>query len=190
MKRMSTKTLALSAILTALVIILQFLGAFIKLGPFSVSAVLVPIVIGAATCGVGIGAWLGFVFGIIVLLSGDASAFLAVNVPGTIITVLAKGMLCGLCAAGAYKAVSKLNRYAAVIIAAMVCPVVNTGVFLLGCTLFFMSTISEWAVQAGLGANVAQFMIVGLVGLNFAAEMAVNVVLSPIIVRLLNVRNK
>ena len=52
--------MVLAAILTAIVIVLQFLGAFIKLGPFSVSAVLVPIVIGAATCGVGIGAWLFF----------------------------------------------------------------------------------------------------------------------------------
>ena len=79
--KMSTKNMVLGAILTALVILLQFMGSFIHLGPFSISLVLIPIVIGAATCGAGIGAWLGFVFGIVVLISGDAAAFLAVNVP-------------------------------------------------------------------------------------------------------------
>lgn len=190
MNKKSTKNLTLAAILTALVVMLQFLGAFIKLGPFSISAVLIPIVIGAATCGIGVGMWLGFVFGIIVLLSGDAAAFLAVNVPGTIVTVLAKGMLCGLSAGAVYKVLEKTNRYAAVVAAAVICPIINTGVFLLGCLTFFMSTITEWATTAGLGANVAQYMIVGLVGLNFIAETAVNVVLSPIVVRLLNTKNK
>ncbi|MDD6213976.1 MAG: ECF transporter S component [Firmicutes bacterium] len=190
MSRVSTKNLALAAILTALVVILQFLGAFIKLGPFSISTVLIPIVVGSAICGVGIGAWLGFVFGVVVLLSGDAAAFLAVNVPGTIITVLLKGTLCGLAAGVVYRLLAKFSTYAAVAAAAVVCPIVNTGVFLLGCLLFFMPTVTEWAAAAGLGENVAQFMIVGLVGLNFLVEMGINIVLSPIIVRLLNARNK
>lgn len=178
--------MVLAAILTAIVVVLQFLGAFIKIGPFSISAVLVPIVIGAATCGISVGAWLGFVFGVVVLLSGDAALFLAANVPGTIITVLAKGTLCGLGAGLVFKALSKKNMYLAVILAAIVCPVVNTGVFLIGCLLFFMETVTQWAG----GTNVGQYMIAGLVGFNFLIEMAVNIVLSPIIVRLINIRNK
>ena len=43
------------AILTAIVIVLQLLGSFIRFGPFSISLVLVPIVIGAALYG----AWAG-----------------------------------------------------------------------------------------------------------------------------------
>ena len=190
MNKNSTKNLVLASILTAIVIVLQFLGSFIKLGPFSVSAVLVPIVIGAATCGVGVGAWLGFVFGIVVILSGDAAAFLAINVPGTIITVLLKGTLCGLFAGIMYKAVAKINKYAAVAAAAVICPIVNTGIFLLGCLAFFMDTISGWAAAAELGGNVAQYMIFVLVGANFLVEMAINVVLSPVIVRLLNINEK
>lgn len=186
MKKMQTRDMVLAAILTALVVILQFLGAFIKIGTFSISAVLVPIVIGAATCGVGVGAWLGFVFGIIVLLSGDAALFLAVNVPGTIITVLLKGTLCGLLAGAVYKALEKLNKIVATVAAAIVCPVVNTGIFLLGCVAFFLPTVTEWAG----GQNVAQYMIVGFVGINFIIEMGVNIVLSPVIVRLLNIRKK
>ena len=186
MSKLSTKNMVLASILTALVIILQFLGAFIKIGTFSISAVLVPIVIGAATCGVGSGAWLGFVFGVIVLLSGDAALFLAVNIPGTIITVLLKGTLCGFFAGLTYKALEKVNKYLATVLAAIVCPLVNTGIFLLGCIVFFMPTVTEWAG----GQNVAQFMLVGFVGLNFIVEMGVNIVLSPVIVRLLNIRKK
>lgn len=186
--KMSTNSLVLCAVMTALVVILQFMGAFIKLGPFSVSLVLIPIVIGAATCGAGAGAWLGLVFGMVVLLSGDASAFLAVNVVGTIITVLAKGIACGYFAGLTYKLLEKHNRYAAVIAAALICPVVNTGVFLLGCPIFFMDTVTAWAQAAGLGENVGKFMIFGLVGGNFIFELVLNIIVSPVIVRLLNIR--
>ena len=155
---------------------------------FSVSLVLIPIVIGTATCGVGVGAWLGLVFGAMVLASGDAAPFLAVNVPGTIITVLLKGILCGYLAGFTYKKLEKLNKYAAVAGAAMVCPLVNTGVFLLGCLAFFMDTVAGWATGAGFGGNVAQYMIFGLVGVNFIFEFLLNVIVSPVIVRLLKIR--
>ena len=189
-KRMSTKTMVMGAVLTALVVILQFLGAFVKLGPFSISLVLVPIVIGCATCGVAIGAWLGLVFGITVLLSGDAGLFLAVNIPGTILTVLLKGTLCGLLAGLVYQVLEKKNRYLAVVASAIVCPLVNTGVFLLGCLVFFLDTVTAWGVAAGFTEGVGQYMIYGLVGTNFLVELAINIVLSPIIVRLLNIREK
>ena len=187
--KMSTQTMVLGAVLTALVVILQLMGGFIRLGMFQISLVLLPIVIGAATCGIGVGAWLGFVFGMVVLLNGDAAPFLAVSVPGTIITVLAKGIACGLTAGIVYKALEKFNRYAAVIAAAIVCPIVNTGVFLLGCLVFFMNTIREWGVAEGY-TNVVGYMFLGLVGGNFLVELASNIILSPAIVKLINIRKK
>ena len=184
---MSTETLALGAILTALVIVLQVLGSFVHLGMFSISLVLIPIVIGAATCGAGMGAWLGFAFGVAVLLSGDAASFLAVDVLGTIVTVLVKGTACGFAAGLVYKLFEKFNRYAAVVVAAIVCPVVNTGIFLLGCRIFFFETVAEWG--AGLGfANATAYMFLGLAGVNFLIEMAVNIVLAPVIVRLIKIK--
>ena len=185
-----TKTMVLGAVLTALVVILQLLGAVIKLGPFSISLVLVPIVIGAATCGAIMGGWLGLTFGVAVLISGDASLFLSVNTLGTVATVLLKGALCGYIAGLIYKMIEKFNQTAAVAVSAIVCPIVNTGIFLLGCLLFFMPTVTEWAIAFGMGDNVGKYMIVGLVGLNFLVEVAVNIVLSPIIVILLNYRKK
>lgn len=186
----STRALVLGAILTALVILLQFMGSFIKLGPFSISLVLIPIVIGAATCGVGVATWLGFTFGIAVLISGDAAAFLTVTVPGTIITVLSKGMLCGLLSALTYKGISKLfkSRYLPVIASAIVCPIVNTGVFLICCSIFFTDTLTGWAAAAGLGGGVLHYMIFGLVGANFIVELITNIILSPVATRLIEIR--
>ena len=188
-RRISTKTLTLAGLLTAIVVVLQLLGSFIHLGPFSVSLVLVPIVIGAATCGTLVGAWLGLAFGITVLISGDAASFLAVSVAGTVVTVLLKGIACGFFASIAYKLLERFNRYAAVVAAAVVCPIVNTGVFLIGCKLFFWETIAMWA--AGLGfANATAYAFLGLAGANFLFELGFNIVLSPVIVRLLNIRTK
>lgn len=184
-----TRKLTGIAIFTAIVVVLQLLGSFIRFGPFSISLVLIPIVVGAAMYGTAAGAWLGFIFGLVVLLSGDAAAFLGVNALGTIITVIAKGTLAGLCAGLVFRALAKTNTYVAVIASAIVCPVVNTGVFLLGCLLFFMETINGWAAEAHF-ANAGAYMIVGLVGLNFVFELLVNVILSPVIVRIISIGKK
>lgn len=191
MKRNTGKTRQLAgvAIFTAIVIVLQLLGSFIRFGTFSISLVLIPIVVGAAMYGVAAGAWLGFIFGLVVILSGDAAAFLGVNAIGTVITVLGKGTLAGLFAGMTYRALEKKSTYGAVIAAAVVCPVVNTGVFLLGCLLFFMETVNGWAAAAGF-ASAGTFMIVGLVGLNFVFEMLVNIVLSPVVVRIISIGKK
>lgn len=186
-KKFSTRKLTGLAILTALVVILQFLP--IK-GPFFlITLTLVPIVIGSALYGAFAGAWLGFIFGVTVLLSGDAAAFLTINIPGTIATVLVKGTLAGLAAGLVYKLASKVNRYFGVICAALVAPVVNTGIFLLGCRLFFMDTVNGWAAASGY-ENVGAYMILSLVGINFLIELGVNMVCSPIILRLINIRKK
>ncbi len=187
-RKIYTQTFALGAMLTALVIVLQLLGSFIRFGMFSISLVLIPIVVGAAMCGPAISAWLGLVFGIAVLLSGDAAAFLAVSVPGTILTVLAKGVLCGLAAGFTYQWLSKKNIYLGVFAAAIVCPLVNTGVFLLGCLVFFLPTITAWA--GGNDQTLWQYILFGLVGGNFLFELGFNLVLSPIIVRLLRISKR
>ena len=187
--RQKTRRLTGVAIFTALVIVLQLLGSFIKFGPFSISLTLIPIVVGAALYGPAAGAWLGFIFGVVVLLSGDAAAFLAVSVIGTVLTVLVKGALAGFLAGVVYALLKNTNEWVAAICAALVCPVVNTGTFLLGCKLFFMETISMWAEAMGF-ESVGRYMIIGLVGGNFLFEVLVNIVLSPVIVRLIRVARK
>lgn len=187
---MNTKKIVGLSLFTAIVVILQFLGSFIRFGMFSISLVLVPIVVGAALYGVSAGAWLGFVFGLVVLISGDAAAFLAVSPLGTVATVLIKGILAGLCAGAVYRALSKKSEMLSVAAAAVVCPVVNTGVFLIGCVLFFMETVAGWGEAMGFGDNVVRYMFLGLAGGNFLFELAFNVVLSPVIVRLVKLGKK
>lgn len=181
-----TKKLVGVGLLTAVVVVLQALAVAIRpTGLFNISLVLVPIVVGAALYGYKTGAWLGFVFGVIVLFT-DSAAFMAVNVPGTIITVLVKGTAAGLAAGLIYRLLEKKSRFVAVISAAIVCPVVNTGIFLLGCLVFFMDTINGWAAAAGY-ASAGAYMIMALVGVNFLVELGVNIVLSSAIVRIINI---
>lgn len=185
-----TKNMVGIGIFTAIVIVLQMMAVGLRaLGLFSISLVLVPIVVGSAVYGWKGGAWLGFVFGTAVLLSGDAAPFLAIDVPGTVVTVLAKGTACGLAAGLVYALLEKHSRILAVFVAAAVSPLVNTGIFLLGCQVFFLDTITVWAAEYGF-ANVGSYMIFGLTGINFLIELGVNMVLSPVAARLIKLGKK
>lgn len=185
-----TKKMVGIGLFTAIVVVLQLLGGAIKVGGlFSISLVLVPIVVGAAVYGFDAGAWLGFAFGAAVLISGDAAPFMAIDVAGTIATVLVKGIACGLAAGLVYKCLAKYSRLAAVLGAALICPVVNTGVFLIGCRLFFFETIAQWGADAGF-ANAAAYMFLGLAGINFLVEVATNLILAPVITRLIKIGQK
>lgn len=188
MNRTNIQKLVGLALFTAIVVVLQLTGSFIKFGIFSISLVLVPVVVGAAVYGPRAGAWLGFVFGLVVLLSGDAAPFLTVNALGCIATVLVKGTCAGWLAGLAYKAIANKNKYVGVAAAALVCPLVNSGIFFLGCELFFLDTIADWAKTAGFNGDTTLYVIVGLIGLNFVFEMLVNLVLSPVILRIINIR--
>jgi len=176
-------------VMTAIVVVLQLLGSFIKFGVFSISLVLIPIIVGAALYGIGAGAWLGLAFGVTVLASGDAGVFLTVNPAGTVATVLLKGILAGLAAGAVYKLIEKKSALAATITAGVVAPVVNTGIFIVGCWLFFMPLITEWATAAG-APNAGLFVITGVVGINFLVELAINLVLSTVIVRIITIAKK
>ncbi len=183
--RVSTQTLAGLAIFSALVVVLQLLGGFIRFGTFSVSLVLIPIVVGAVLYKPMAGAWLGFVFGVTVLLSGDAALFMGYDVLGTIVTVLLKGILAGLAAGAVYRLLAKSNTTLATLAAAVVCPVVNTGVFLLGCLTFFYDDIAALASSDGYAGSTLTYILLFFIGGNFLFELLFNVVLCPVITRVL-----
>lgn len=188
--RGKTRRLAGMAIFTAIVVVLQLLGSFIRFGPFSISLVALPIVIGSAVYGAGAGLWLGVVFGFTVLLSGDAGAFLAVTPLGTIAVVLLKGSAAGLCAGLVYRLLAKKHEIPAGIAAAVVFPVVNTGIFLAACPLLYLDTVAGWARGMGFGDNIGAYLIFGLVGGNFLFELGLDIVLIPVILRLIKLGKK
>lgn len=178
--------------MTALVIVIQTLATVTTFfGPFSTAIALVPIVIGGALCGVGIGSWLGLVFGVVVLATGGAALFLGFNPVGTYITVLVKGLACGFAAAISYKLLNKINNILSIVTAALLCPVVNTGVFLLGCRIFFYKYASNIGATVGFGAEVnGMDVFFALAMANFVFEIAMNLILSPVIVRLIDISKK
>lgn len=186
-KSLDTRKLTYLAILTAIVAVLQCVAVITRLfGIFSFSFVLIPIVIGAAICGPLAGAWLGAVFGIMVFVTGDAAGFLQFNVLGTIVTVMLKGTLAGFAAGGVYSVFDKVNRYLAVFMSAVVCPVVNTAVFIGGCYLFFLEDIKAWSIAGGV--SVGYYIIFMLVGANFIFELVSSIILAPIAVRIINIQ--
>ncbi len=185
----AVKKLTYVALLTALVFVLQFFFSGFRLGTFTVSVVLVPIVLGAALAGPLAGLWLGFVFGVAVLASGDAALFYGFNAFGTIVTVLLKGALAGLVTGLVYRALARVNRTLSSAVSAVVCPIVNTGVFLIGCRVFFWDLLGQWA-QEGYGNNVVAYAFLGLVGANFLFEVGFNLILAPVILRILDMQSK
>lgn len=188
-RSMHTQDLVLLAILSAIVAVLAYYGGFIKIGGLaSISLTLIPVVIGAALCGPLAGAWLGGVAGIMFFATPDAAFWLGLSVPGTIITVMVKGVLSGLCAGLVFKFLNRFNRYLAVVFSAIVCPVVNTGIFLLGSFVFFMDAVSSGAAENGI--SIGMYLIVFFVGLNFVFELIANIAVSPAIVRILDVTRK
>lgn len=185
MKNTKTQKIVGIGLFTAIIVALQLLAASIKFGPFSITLVLAPIVIGAALYGIGAGAWLGIAFGVSVLISGDAAAFMTINPAGTVVTVLLKGMLAGLVAGLIYKALESKNKTVAVVLAGIACPIVNTGIFLAGCYLFFQ----EWLVSV-FGTTGFATVVTGLVSVNFAVELGINMVLASVIVRVIDIGKK
>ena len=75
----------------------------------------------------------------------------------------------------------QFKRVLAVIIAAVVCPIVNTGIFTIGCRLFFWNGLAQLG-----GGNALNFLLVGMIGVNFIAEFVMNLICAPVIVRILH----
>ncbi len=181
---LDVKRLVYLALFTAIVFLLQIISLFMRGPAFSITLVLVPIVIAVAICGTKAGPWLGFVFGVAVLVSGDANAFIPYNPLATVAVVLLKGILAGLVAALVYRALENKNRYLAVILAAISAPITNTAVFFLGSITIFSGLIADWA---GGSQNVFIYTITGIIGINFIIEVAINLVLVPVIYRIIEI---
>lgn len=194
-----TRRLVGMAIFTAIVVVLQLLAGSIKIGPFAPSLVLIPVVIGAAVYGAGVGGWLGLVFGIVVLIACIAGTDVGGNLMWnynplvTAVICLVKGGAAGLLSGLVFRALERKNQIAATVAAAVVCPVVNTGIFCAGAVAVFRPLLLEWAAawaeQSGRsGVSLAAYVFFGLVGVNFLLEMGINIVLSPIVVRILKIK--
>jgi len=190
-KQLNTMQLVGTAILAALVVVLQ-VWVSIPIGAFFVTLTLVPIIIGAILYGPLSGAILGGVFGVVVaiqVVTGAAGAlsYMMFELKPVITLVLCvlKGALAGL-GAGLFYKLLKNKKYTlpGVIVSAVSAPIINTGIFVAGLFVFYYPLMQEFAA-ANEFASAFSFIFVGIVGLNFLVEFAINVLLIPIIIRIL-----
>ena len=186
------------AMLTALVVVLQLFGGFFKIGPFSLSLVLIPVVIGSVILGAKGGAILGAVFGLVVVIQcamgidAGGAILMSINPFLTVLICMVKGTAAGFVPGLVYRAIvgdrqgAKARDIFGAVVAAVSAPIVNTGLFIIGLSAFFNSTLVEWAG----GVNVMLYIITGLVGINFLIEFFINVIVSPAISTIIKVATK
>ena len=192
-KFFSAKNVTGIAIFLALVIVLQLFGGYFKIGATSFNFVLVPIVLGGVIYGCGVGAFLGFCSGLIILLQGvfgvDGFTLILFEDHPVITTLvcLVKGVAAGYLAALVYKLLQKKNAYLGVFLAGATAPIVNTGLFIFG-ALFMSDTLNANFVADG--STVLYFLIIVCAGVNFLVELAINLIASPSVYKILRVIKK
>lgn len=174
-------------ILTAIVIVLQVIATYFPTKPFAITLALIPIVIGAAVYGSYAGAYLGAVFSAVVVImcitGADAGGFMVwqANPVMCVILCMLKGSAAGFFAGLLYNVLSKKNVVLGTVAAAVVAPVANTGIFIIGLLIFFRDILAQWAG----GTDIVFWALFIMAGWNFVTELIVNIVLIPVIIRIL-----
>ena len=173
----NTKEITTISMFAGLVVVLQVVATFINFGGFPITLTLIPIIIAGAMFGPRIGALMGTVFGAVVALmvitgaDPSGATMLAMRPIVTISTCVLKGTFSGLAGALVYKAFAQKNNVIAIILAAFVTPVVNTGILYIVIIIFFSGTFA---------AMIGAFMSV-----NYLIELLTNVLLAPGLLRII-----
>ena len=166
------------SILIALAIALTFLSNYIPTGLVNINLVLIIIVIAACIYGPLGGMLIGFINGLITIIAPATIAFfIPVSPLGTILVCLLKTTVAGLVSGLVYK-LFKNRKFLGSLFASMVVPIINTGLFILGVLVFFMSVYGD-----------VTNLITAVLSLNFLIEFVTIVVLSPTINLIIKVIN-
>ena len=186
---LNIKKLVGVATLTALVVALQFLGNNVKFGTVEMTLALIPIAVGAILYGPLVGGFLGLVMGFIVLFApGTQAAFMPVNAVATVFLCMLKSGVAGLVAGLVFrlfayyakkseKEKTKRSLFAAgIIVSALMVPLVNTLLFIIGALMFFMSLFGDFIS-----------LVTAVITINFAIEFTVSAIASPALVTLVKV---
>ena len=199
MKNASSRTnvqkMAVMSILIALIIALQVVSTFIKFGPYNITLALTPIIIGGALYGVGAGTLLGGVFGLVILVigllgwdGGGTMALIQMRPLACIAIILLRGLCAGALSALVFRLFSKWSTYAGALGSSIICPVVNTAIFVIGMVLCFGDILAPGAEASG--QSILLYTILALAGINFIIELIVNVILASGITTIIRYRLK
>ena len=187
MKDNKTQKIVGTAILTAILVVLQILSNYIVIGSVSINLSLIPIIIGAILYGPLAGFFLGFVNGLVVILSPSTQAiFMPLTVIGTIITCLLKTGLAGLVSGYVYRIFEKSNYKLGIVLAALLVPIINTGLFSIAALTIFRPFLENLVSENYTNVYIVLLLLV--IGANFIVEFLLNVVLSPTIIYIINLR--
>lgn len=176
-KAMSTKKLTRLALLTAVIILMAFtpLG-YLHIGPFAVTFLTIPVIIGAVTMGPVSGAFLGLIFGITSFVKTFSDVMgevlLSINPFYTFVLCIVprvlEGFLCGLIFMLLKKGIK--NNIAPAIVASFSCPILNTILYMSSLILLFGNT--EYILGLMNGQSVIAF-VVAMVGVQAIVEAVV-----------------
>ena len=185
-KRFDTRKMVTTAMLAAIIVVLQLMSSVMKIGVFPITLTLVPIIIGATMYGPNTGAVLGGVFGIVVcygVITGAdplGYAMFQYNPVLTLFVCMLKGIAAGYIAGLVYKIFSKRNRKTlGTLIASIVCPIVNTGILCVAMIAFFESVVTAYAKEAELASSAMGLIVSIILLMNFLPELLLNILVSP-----------
>ena len=189
MKNDSVKKMTGTAILLAIEIVFQVIGNYITLpGGISINLSLIPIALGAILFGPLSGGFLGLMNGLLVLFAPSTQAVFFQYAPlGTIVTCLSKCTIAGIVAGLVFKLINKKNFIVAAIVASLLVPILNTGIFALCALTLIAKAIENLNVE---NVNTFKFLFLILITWNFLIEFTVTTVLSPTIAKVTKIVSK
>lgn len=183
--REKTSRMVRIALLMALEVVLTLL--YIPVGTINLNFGLIPIVIAAIFLGPGAGVIVGGVSGVVTAVQMFTvpnifyELLLIENPAAACVLCVVKTAAAGLAVAYIYKLMDKVCKYFTVntLVAAIVCPVMNTGIFAAGMFLVFGDALVNHPVISTWGVGLAGIVFVGLIGANFFVELLLVALVSP-----------
>lgn len=186
--KIDTKKITGTALLTAIELVLIVISNYVAIGPVNINLALIPIAVSALLYGPLSGLFVGLVNGLVTILSPSTQAiFMPIAPFGTVLICLLKtglaGFFCGLLYIP-FKNKEGNMKLTGSIIASILVPIINTGIFTIGCYTFFYSWLESGT--SGNYDNTFLFLILAVLGWNFIFEFTISLLLSPSINMLVN----
>lgn len=191
----SARNVAFFAVLLALTIVLQLFASAIPMFGVTLNFSLIPIILAGMFFGVVGGAFMGLASGLVIFISTAvmgmeaSTAFLFQANPAVLtLTCLGKTTIAGAVSGFLYSLIAKKNSLVAAFVSALTVPVLNTGIYVLGMVIMRSDVALFLGTEAA--ANVVFVAVFSLIWLNFLLEIAVSVLFSPAIHRVVTIIEK
>ncbi len=168
--------------LIALLVIFSFTGlGYIKIGVVEITLNVIPVAVAATVLGPAAGAICGAAFGITSFiqcfgLSAFGTALFGINPAGTFILCLVPRVLAGYLPAIVFKAIK--NQNIGCIVSSLLCPLINTVLFVGGFILIFRSSDYFSSLYSSLGKSNIFLFAAAFVGLNGVLEAVASTVIA------------